>query len=205
MKTVYIIAVAVGCSVIAVFGVSFAWQEILVWQFEQELEKIEQERIRAEKLEEEKERLYQKKIQDEITALNLEKAESRARYKKIPVTEWNVEYANCRNKKLTNYCNVVLNEMTSIYCETIPLDTISGDSPSYQKQICTLNTSSEIKQNKTLTYTSFLIEEKSRYFKIVDSCRFDRGLSPYLEDPETTKCVCDYGVIGYPEWYELCS
>ena len=54
MKPVVIIAIAVGCSVVAVFGVLIAMQEIAFWQAEVAFEEYEKEQLAIEEAEKKK-------------------------------------------------------------------------------------------------------------------------------------------------------
>ena len=199
MKPVVIIAVAVICSVIAVLGVLMAIGEYQIWRFEVALEEVERDRL------EEEERQRQMEIQKYENFKNFEqevkqaKELAREKYRTANLSDYSEIYSDCISTPQKHYQT---EHILNVFCKERLVEVLNELSESTQLRYSI----EEIIQNKTIN--PILIEDPDdvqEYNERVDSCRFDKGLSHNLENPATTRCVCNDGEIRVTAWYDLCT
>jgi len=152
MKPVIIIAIAVVCSVVAVFTVLIAIEEYQFWRFEMALEEVEKERLS----EEDRQRLDEvrkKALDDQIKNT---KEEARLQYSNLDITKFYDQYSNCLNDNMEGFCFEILSDVVSDYCnEKLPSFSVSPDDLVYAVYAkCVSITNQNIIQNEEIAIES---------------------------------------------------
>ncbi len=112
MKPVIIIALAVVCSVVAVFGVLIGIGEYQIWRFEMALEEVEKERLSEEarqRLDEVKKEAFDEQIKNT-------KEQARLSYSSLSIDEFHDQYSSCLDENIEGFCFEILNDVVMDYC-----------------------------------------------------------------------------------------
>jgi len=220
VKPVVIIAIAVACSVMAVFGVLIGLEQLATYQAQVAFEEYQRERAKEQQsivnaYNQEMQRCRDVFINFASASQCVENARKNFEIYKLDdeysaklesgISQEALEEPLRSLEKMRKGIN--LEEFIEVY-KKVPrnkeyyLDRYYNE-PDYKDWFDKTFPNITIEEAVNYAIDSGSISNKERYNLVLDDCLYNQGTKG--DSMKTIKCLCDYGVIDYIHWYDNCS